>query len=129
MPDSLPRSTQASERAAILAAYPGQKALPRALAFDLALSLAEAGRAEEARNVFRGRFFAREEGGTSVQDVYVEVELLNASALARSEAIWAASLLSTTASTSPALTGSPSRLLRREIIPSAWAVNVATPFG
>jgi tetratricopeptide (TPR) repeat protein len=74
----------ASERAAVLSAYPGQKELPRTLAFDLALSLAEAGRAEEARNVFRGRFFAREEGGTSVQDVYVEVELLNASALARS---------------------------------------------
>ena len=74
----------ASDRAAILSAYPNQEALPRDLAYDLALSLAEAGRADDARNVFKGRFFAREEGGTSVQDVYVEVELLNAAALARS---------------------------------------------
>jgi tetratricopeptide (TPR) repeat protein len=70
-----------AERAAVLTAYPDQKTLPRALAFDLALSLAEAGRAEDARNVIRDRFFAREEGGTSVQDVYVEVELLNAAAM------------------------------------------------
>lgn len=73
-----------AERVAILLAYPDQKTLPRALAYDLALSLAEAGRAEEARNVFRDRFFAREEGGTSVQDVYVEVELLNAAEMVRS---------------------------------------------
>jgi tetratricopeptide (TPR) repeat protein len=72
-----------AERAAVLTAYPDQKTLPRALAFDLALSLAEAGRAEDARNVLRDRFFAREEGGTSVQEVYVEVELLNAAAMVR----------------------------------------------
>lgn len=74
----------ASDRAAVLSTYPDQKSLPRDLAYDLALSLAEAGRAAEARNVFKDRFFAKEEGGTSVQDVYVEVELLNAAALARS---------------------------------------------
>ena len=73
----------AAERVAILSSYPDQKALPQTLAFDLALSLAEAGRAAAARNVFRNRFFAKEEGGTSVQDVYVEVELLNAASLVR----------------------------------------------
>jgi hypothetical protein len=52
--------------------------------FDLALSFAEAGRMEEAEAIFRGRFFAREEGGVNERQVYLEVQLRRALSLAAS---------------------------------------------
>jgi tetratricopeptide (TPR) repeat protein len=73
----------ASERVETLLAFPDQAGMPTPLAYDLALSLAEAGRIGEAEGVFRNRFFAREEGGTNVREVYVEVQLRKALALAK----------------------------------------------
>ena len=70
------------ERIAALRRYPGTP-LPSALVFKLALALAEAGRFSEAETLFPGRFFPREEFGTNVRQVYLEVELRQAFALAR----------------------------------------------
>ena len=73
----------ASERADTLLRYPDRDGLTTPMRFDLALSLAEAGRIAEAEQTFQGRFFAREEGGVNVRRVWVEVELRKALALAR----------------------------------------------
>ena len=66
-----------------LEAYPHPEALPGALVFKRALALVEAGRFDEAEALFAGRFFAREEFGTNVRQVWVEVEVQKALALAR----------------------------------------------
>src|SRR4029079_658006 len=52
--------------------------MPTLVSFRLALALAEAGRFAAAERVFAHRFFAREEGGTNVRQVYLEVRLLRA---------------------------------------------------
>ena len=57
--------------------------MPPALVYDLALSLAEDGKAAEGEKLFENRFFARQEGGTNVRQIYLEVALLNALQLAR----------------------------------------------
>ncbi len=72
----------AEERIASLRRYP-ESPLPSTLVFKLALALAEAGRFAEAEALFPGRFFPREEFGTNVRQVYLEVELRRAFALAR----------------------------------------------
>jgi hypothetical protein len=51
--------------------------------YVLAQSLAEAGRFDEADRQFAGRFFPREEGGVNVRQVYLEVKLRRAIALAK----------------------------------------------
>ena len=68
----------AGERADTLLRYPKPAQLTTPMLFDLALSLAEAGRMDEAEAVFRGRFFAREEGGVNERQVYLEVQLRKA---------------------------------------------------
>ena len=70
------------ERIGVLRRYPGDP-LPTALVHKLALALVEAGRAGEAEALFRGRFFPREEFGTNVRLVHLEVKLREAFALAR----------------------------------------------
>jgi tetratricopeptide (TPR) repeat protein len=70
------------ERIAALRRYP-ETPLPSTLVYKLALALAEAGRFAEAEALFPGRFFPREEFGTNVRQVYLEVELRQAFALAR----------------------------------------------
>jgi len=70
------------DRIAALRRYPGSP-LPTRLVYKLALALAEAGRFAEAEALFPGRFFPREEFGTNVRQVYLEVKLLQAFALAR----------------------------------------------
>ncbi len=70
------------ERIPALRRYPGSP-LPSRLVYKLALALAEAGRFAEAEALFPGRFFPREEFGTNVRQVYLEVKLLQAFALAR----------------------------------------------
>ena len=70
------------ERIAALRRYPGQT-LPSTLVYKLALALAEAGRFDEAKQLFPGRFFPREEFGTNVRQVYLELLLREALALAR----------------------------------------------
>jgi tetratricopeptide (TPR) repeat protein len=72
----------AEDRIASLRRYP-ETPLPSSLVFKLALALAEAGRFAEAEALFPGRFFPREEFGTNVRQVYLEVELRKAFALAR----------------------------------------------
>ncbi len=63
--------------------YPDLKNAPAELVFELALHQAEAGHFEAAEALFKDRFFAREEGGTNVRQVWEEVELLKLEALAR----------------------------------------------
>ena len=70
------------ERIAALRRYP-ETPLPSTLVYKLALALAEAGRFAEAEALFPGRFFPREEFGTNVRQVYLEVKLRQAFALAR----------------------------------------------
>ncbi len=72
----------ATERVAAFDAFPRPQALPGALVFKRALALVEAGKYEEAKALFPGRFFAREEFGTNPRQVLVEVKLQ--AALARS---------------------------------------------
>ena len=57
--------------------------MPPLLVEKLALALAEAGRGEEAEALFAGRFFPREENGTNVRQVYLEVRLRRALGLAQ----------------------------------------------
>jgi tetratricopeptide (TPR) repeat protein len=71
----------AGERIASLVRYP-ETPLPSTLVFKLALALAEEGRFADAERLFPGRFFPREEFGTNVRQVYLEVELRRAFALA-----------------------------------------------
>jgi tetratricopeptide (TPR) repeat protein len=70
------------ERVAALRRYPGTP-LPSTLVYKLALALAEGGRFAEAEALFPGRFFPREEFGTNVRQVWLEVKLRQALALAR----------------------------------------------
>jgi tetratricopeptide (TPR) repeat protein len=73
----------AQERVQALQKYPQLDAAPPALIFELILNLAEAGDFERATSLFHNRFFPREEGGTNVRQVWIEVQLLRALASAR----------------------------------------------
>ena len=68
----------AGERVDALERYPERKAMPVSLVYELALSYAEAGRFQDARELFYNRFFPREEGGTNVRQVWVRVRTLEA---------------------------------------------------
>jgi tetratricopeptide (TPR) repeat protein len=70
------------ERIAVLRRYPGSP-LPSRLVYKAALALTDAGRFAEAEALFPGRFFPREEFGTNVRQVWLEVKLRHALALAR----------------------------------------------
>ena len=72
----------ADERIASLGRYP-ETPLPSRLVYKRALALAEAGHFAEAQQLFPGRFFPREEFGTNVRQVYLEVKLREAFALVR----------------------------------------------
>jgi tetratricopeptide (TPR) repeat protein len=72
----------AADRANALLGYPDRKTLPAALVYKLALALAEAGRFDEAEQQFADRFFPREVGGVNVRQVYLEVRVRRAQALA-----------------------------------------------
>jgi tetratricopeptide (TPR) repeat protein len=72
-----------SERIAALSRYPDRAQMPGELLQRLALALAEDGRADEGKALLSGRFFAREEGGTNVRQVFVEIRLQEALALAK----------------------------------------------
>lgn len=70
----------AADRVDALRRFPDQQAMPAALVFKLAEALAGAERFDEAERLFAGRFFPREEGGTNVRQVYVEVRVRRAQA-------------------------------------------------
>lgn len=75
----------AREQVEVLKKYPQMDAAPPTLIFELILNLAEAGDFEAATNLFHNRFFAREEGGTNVRQVWIEVQLEHLLALAKDE--------------------------------------------
>src|SRR3954464_9455180 len=77
---SLLRRT-ARERAEALSKYPHLDSAPPPLVFELILNLAEAGEFDQANSLFRHRFFPREEGGTNVRQVWIEVQLQHVLAL------------------------------------------------
>jgi hypothetical protein len=72
----------ASARADAILTYPDPGAMPPDLVFRLARLLNEAQRFDEADRLFYDRFFAREEGGTNVREVYLEVKIGRATHLA-----------------------------------------------
>ena len=72
-----------SERIEVLEHYPDRASMPTDLVFELALNLAESGEFERAASLFHNRFFPRQEGGTNVRQVWVEVELQRALSRAR----------------------------------------------
>ncbi len=69
------------ERVAALQKFPGANP-PAALIFQFARDLADAGRYDEAQKELATRFVSLEEGGASQLDVYLEIKLKQASALA-----------------------------------------------
>lgn len=73
----------AAERVAALQRYPDLSNMPAALIYELALNRSEAGDHDGAVALFRNRFFPREEGGINVRQVWIEVRLQQALALAR----------------------------------------------
>jgi len=72
-----------AERVKILESYPKPGTMPTALVYELALSRAEDGDYDGATKLFQSRFFGREEGGTNVRQVWVEVKLAQALGLGR----------------------------------------------
>jgi tetratricopeptide (TPR) repeat protein len=75
----------AAERVKTLEQYPKPDTMPIVLVYELALSRAEAGDYDGAINLFHNRFFGREEGGTNVRQVWVEVKLAQALGLSRTD--------------------------------------------
>lgn len=65
----------AQERAAMLEQYPDHANMPTSLVYELILNLAESGEFEKATALFHNRFFQREEGGTNVRQVWLEVQI------------------------------------------------------
>ena len=65
----------ADARVETLKRYPDLKQMPTSLVYDLALNRAEAGDFDGAIALFHDRFFGREEGGTNVRQVWIEVKL------------------------------------------------------
>ena len=73
----------AGERLRLLERYPDLSRMPTSLVYELALNRAEAGNYDAALELFKNRFFGREEGGTNVRQVWIEVNLQRALTLAR----------------------------------------------
>ncbi len=71
------------DRVEIFEKYPDTATAPSGLIFEYILNLAEAGDFAHAEALFRNRFFPREEGGTNVRQVWVEVQLEKLLALAK----------------------------------------------
>ena len=71
------------ERVAALEKYPDAANMPSNLVYELILNLAESGEFENAASLFHNRFFPREEGGTNVRQIWLEVQVQRAMSLAR----------------------------------------------
>ncbi|MBV8898154.1 MAG: DUF5107 domain-containing protein, partial [Acidobacteriaceae bacterium] len=74
-----------TERVQELSRYPDLAHIPSDLLYELILNRAEAGDFEGAVDLFRNRFFPRQEGGTNVRQVWLEVRLQQALSLAKSD--------------------------------------------
>jgi len=72
----------AAERAQALASFPDMQSAPAALLFKTAELLSEAGQFDAAEKLLEHRFFAREEGGKTTGEVYVNLRLQHASSAA-----------------------------------------------
>ncbi|MBV9404320.1 MAG: hypothetical protein JO211_03180 [Acidobacteriaceae bacterium] len=71
------------ERAQELSRHPDLAHMPSDLLYELILNRAEAGDFDGAIDLFRNRFFPRQEGGTNVRQVWLEVQLQEALSLAK----------------------------------------------
>ncbi|MGC1452298.1 MAG: DUF5107 domain-containing protein [Candidatus Sulfotelmatobacter sp.] len=71
------------ERVAALEGYVDLAHMPTSLVYELILNLAEAGEFEKAATLFHNRFFQREEGGTNVRQVWLEVQIQHALSMAQ----------------------------------------------
>ena len=74
----------ARERVDAFQLYPDRENMPTRLIYELILNLTEAGEYDAATALFHNRFFSREEGGTNVRQVWIEVQLQRALGLAKS---------------------------------------------
>ncbi|HVT99368.1 MAG TPA: DUF5107 domain-containing protein [Acidobacteriaceae bacterium] len=72
----------ASEFIAAMEQYPDKPKMPARLVYELALHQAEAQNFSAAQDLLRNRFFPREEGGTNVREVWIEIELQRLQSLA-----------------------------------------------
>jgi tetratricopeptide (TPR) repeat protein len=71
-----------AERIQVLEKYSDRGNTPPEVIYELILNLTESGDFERATALFHDRFFAREEGGTNVRQVWVEVQLQRAISMA-----------------------------------------------
>jgi tetratricopeptide (TPR) repeat protein len=71
------------ERVAAIDRYPDPLNMPSHLVYELILNLAESGEFEKALALFHNRFFQREEGGTNVREVWLEVQVQRALSMAQ----------------------------------------------
>jgi tetratricopeptide (TPR) repeat protein len=71
------------ERVAAFERYPDLANMPTSLVYELILNLSEAGEFKKAEALFHNRFFQREEGGTNVRQVWLEVQIQHALSLAK----------------------------------------------
>ena len=74
----------ASEFVAAMEQYPDKSNMRAKLVYELVLHHSEAGNFAAAEDLLRNRFFPREEGGTNVRQVWIEVELQRIRSLAQS---------------------------------------------
>lgn len=73
----------ARDRVQALERYPDLAQMPSHLVYELALNRTEAGDFDGAKRLFHDRFFPRQEGGTNVRQVWIEVLLQEALSLQR----------------------------------------------
>jgi len=74
----------ASEFVTAMDSYPDKPNMRAKLVYELALHEAEAGNYPAAQALLSNRFFPREEGGTNVREVWIEIELQHLQSLASS---------------------------------------------
>jgi Tfp pilus assembly protein PilF len=72
----------AADRARALERFPVPDSMPASLVYRFVRLLAAAGRFDDAERQFRGRFFPRKEGGINPRQVWLEVRVRRAEALA-----------------------------------------------
>ena len=70
------------ERARALQSFPELQSAPAALVFRLVGLLSETGEFDQAEHLLANRFFPREEGGANVRQIYIELKLKRAKAMA-----------------------------------------------
>src|SRR5438270_12507823 len=72
----------AAERVKVLERYPDLSRMSTSLVYELVLNRAEEGNYQGTMDIFKHRYFGREEDGTNVRQEWVEVSLNRALALA-----------------------------------------------